>query len=192
MANRRNGPVTPGLWRFWGCQGPQRFTLIPLIPALPGWELWFTTPRQTEATKLCVASADPEQKRHVYTCLGSPLPVVVLVVATSIITIIACFVRTSYILLHSTFKYRLLVGGWKTQDMLQSFAINPCEVLSFGAGFGLWFSPSPLQLVQLARWESKIHAYCPGGCIREERLWTSCCTLNFWFGNTLCGFVRYL
>ena len=85
-----------------------------------------------------------------------------------------------------TFNW-LLVGGWTTQDMLQSSTINPCEFWILIIWRRLW--PVIQSQPSVA---CTTHAFgIPNGCIREEdRLWTSCCTLSFWFGNTPCGFVR--
>ena len=114
MANRRNGPVTPGLWRFWGRKGLQRFTLIPHFCTAAGWELWFTTPRQAEATKIRKASQCflLPQQILVSTCPGSPLPVVVTHTHTHIIKIIAYFC----ILPSTSFNYTNYTDYWWRVD----------------------------------------------------------------------------
>ena len=165
-------------WRFRGCRGPQRFTLIPLLPALPGWELWFTTPRQAEATKLYVASADPEQKRHVYTCLGSPLPVVM---TTSIIRTSStaeggkpktCCNNLQWI--HAKYaRFWILIIWRRLWPVIQSQPSAACTTRALGI-------PDSCILPR-----GRITVY--GWKREEERLLTSCCTLSFWFGNTPCG-----
>ena len=118
MANCRNGHVTAH-WRF--------FTLIPHSAPLQGGSFDLRLRGRLKPQKFVLPQQILNKSFwHVYTCLGSPLPVVV---TTNIIKIIAGFVSTLGILLHPTFKKKLTtltIGGRVGQPFKTCY--NACEV----------------------------------------------------------------
>ena len=181
MAYRRNGPATHGLWRFWGRKG-QRFTLIPHFCTAAGWELWFTTPRQAEATKIHKASQSflLPQQILVYACPGSPLQVVVAQTKHH---------QTHRLFLHPTFNYTNYTDYWWEGGQPKT-CYNACDVCpilnshhwaqalacdSVPALCSLYNSRvrNP-RFMHMPSWEWE--DWCAYGCMREgERLSTSCC-----------------
>ena len=161
----------------WSHKDPQSITMLSVASADPGLNMsGIPSPRSSDT--------------HTHTSSKSSL------------------IFASYLQHPSTIPTTLTIGGgWTTQDMLQCMRCMPdSEFSSLGAGFGLWFSPSPLQLVQLTRSESQIHADAlVGGLVYTDvcgrnsvcHLSTSCCLVQhiqhwtlLWFGNTPCGSVK--
>ena len=194
MVNRRNRPVTLAFCEDLrmprsevhldsACPRSSRVGALIYDPKA-GWRWRHNT--------LCCLSRSWTKATCLCSILGSPVPVVMTTSVSSIIKIIACFVRL-YVLFTSFYILPSSTFGGRANQSMRCPILNSHHLAQALACDSLC---SPLQLVQLARWESQMELQMPSRrsvCGHRGVIscwWSAHPSLNFWFGNTPCGSVR--